>query len=259
VSRLRAKCPDCRTFTAVALGDEYQCHSCGREFAAGMVRVLGAWGAGGEPMVETARTLSLPYPEAAVVEESSLGEQNLAIAAELPMRPLVLGGCCCSHVGAVEGLAARHDRLGLLWLDAHGDLNTPASSPTGNEWGMPLRMLIDAGTVEVENVALVGARNLDPPEEEFIATSGIQVGKEGVTRVLDRVDCVYVALDFDSLDADEVAPFMPEPAGLTVDEVEELFTGVRGRGTVLGAGISAALPDERNVGPMVRLCAALGL
>src|SRR5206468_3077239 len=99
--------------------------------------------------------------EATVVEEDSLQAQTLAVASDLPVRPLVLGGCCCSHVGAVEALAARHDRLGLIWLDAHGDLNTPETSPSGNEWGMPLRMLIDGGAVDAQDVALVGARNLD--------------------------------------------------------------------------------------------------
>ena len=54
VSTLRARCPDCRTLTAVAIDDEYQCHSCGREFAAGLVRVPRAWGAGGEAMAEAA-------------------------------------------------------------------------------------------------------------------------------------------------------------------------------------------------------------
>src|SRR5438309_2064873 len=110
MSRLRARCPDCRTLTAVALGPDYECHSCGREFGAGLLRVPRAWGDGGEAMVESA-SLPLSYPEVAVIEEDTLGEQTLALAAELPERPLVLGGCCCSHVGAIEGLAARHERL----------------------------------------------------------------------------------------------------------------------------------------------------
>ena len=97
--------------TAVAVGPDYECHSCGRTFAAGLVRVPRAWGDGGEPMVEAAM-LPLDYPETAVVEEESLHAQTLAIASDLPVRPLVLGGCCCSHVGAVEGLAARHDGSG---------------------------------------------------------------------------------------------------------------------------------------------------
>src|SRR5213595_2973567 len=168
VSRLRGRCPDCNTYTAVALGPGYECHACGREFAAGLVRVPQAWGDGGESMAEAAR-LPLPYPEAAVVEEETLGEQNLAIAPELP---LVLGGCCCAHIGAVEGLATRHGRLALVWLDAHGDLNTPESSPSGNLWGMPFRIILDAGDVAVENAALLGARNLDEPEQQYIDRVG---------------------------------------------------------------------------------------
>src|SRR5438094_6000653 len=196
MSRLRARCPDCGTFTAVALGPAYECHACGREFAAGLVRVPQAWGEGGESMAEAAR-LPLPYPEAAVIEEETLGEQNLALATELPERPLVLGGCCCAHVGAVEGLATRHGRLALVWLDAHGDLNTPESSPSGNLWGMPLRMLLDSGSVDAADVLLLGARNLDPPEEEFIRASGLNIGEEGIAPALEGAGCTYVALDVD--------------------------------------------------------------
>jgi arginase len=258
LSRLRAKCPDCKTFTAVALGPEYQCHSCGREFAAGLVRVPRAWGEGGEPMAEAAQ-LELDYPEAAVVAEESLAGQNLALAAELPDRPLILGGCCCSHVGAVEGLAARHDRIALVWLDAHGDLNTPESSPSGNAWGMPLRMLIDAGTVAARNVALIGARNLDPPEEEFIAKSGLHMGHGGVDRALENCSCVYVAFDADSVDPAELTPFMPEPDGLTLDDVESLFADLREQTTILGAGLSGLTPAADNVPRLHRLVGALGL
>jgi arginase len=258
VSRLRARCPDCRTFTAVALGPDYECHACGREFHAGLLRIPRAWGDGGEVMVEAA-SLPLPYPEAAVVAEDSLEAQVLAVAAELPERPLVLGGCCCSHVGAVEALAARHDRLALVWLDAHGDLNTPQTSPSGNAWGMPLRMIVDAGAVDPASVALVGARNLDSPEVDFVASSGLNAGEDAVERALSRADCVYVALDADVLDEREVASFMPEPGGLGVDEVEALFSHLREEATVVGAGFSGLAPEPRNLAPLERLCRALGL
>lgn len=253
MSRLRAICPDCRTYTAVALDDGYECHSCGTTFRAGLVRVPRAWGRGGEQMAEAAR-LPLGYPEAAVVDEETLAAQSLALARELPDRAIVLGGCCCAHIGAVEGLAARHGRIAVLWFDAHGDLNTPESSPSGNEWGMPLRRLIDSGSVVVEDVALIGARNLDPPEEEFIAASGLPVGADAVDRVLqDRVGA-YAAIDFDVLDEDEVAPFMPEPGGMAVAEVEEVLRRV----PVLGAGFTGLLPDERNVPALSRLATAAG-
>jgi arginase len=256
MSRLRAKCPYCRTLTAVALGPDYECHACGQQFHSGLVRVARAWGSGGEAMADAAH-LDLPYPETLVLECDSLEEQNLALAAELPERPVVLGGCCCSHVGAVEGLAARHDRLAVVWLDAHGDLNTPETSPSGNAWGMPLRMLIDGGAVRPGDVALVGARNLDPPEEEFIARSGLHCGERAVERALDGVSCVYVALDADV--SAELAVFMPEPGGPTVVELERMLADVARRGTVVGGGFTGLLRDERNVEPLTRFAGALGL
>jgi arginase len=203
--------------------------------------------------------LALPYPEAASIEEGTLAEQSLALAAALPVRPLVLGGCCCSHVGAVEGLAARHGRLGVVWIDAHGDLNTPESSPSGNAWGMPLRMLIDTGTVEIAAVALVGARNLDPPEEEFIAAVSLPVGETGVDSVLSQTDAVYVALDCDSLDPGEgVAVFMPEPEGVSLAALETLLRGVAARKPIIGVGLTGLTRAEASVDPLMRLCAAMG-
>jgi len=258
VSRLRAKCPDCKTFTAVALGPDYECHACGRNFAAGLVRVPQAWGDGGEAMAEAA-WLELPYPETAVVEAESLEEQSLALAADLPERPLVLGGCCCSHVGAVEGLAARQGQLSLIWFDAHGDLNTPETSPSGNQWGMPLRMLIDSGAVEAQDVALVGARNLDPPEEEFIATTGIHTGSAGIAQALRGSSCTYVAFDADVAEPSELSVFMPEPDGLSVAELERLLLEIRGRTSILGAGLTGLSFEPSNVEPLAKLTAALGL
>jgi arginase len=244
--------------TAVALGPDSECHVCGREFAAGLVRVPRAWGAGGDEMAAAAH-LPLPYPEAAVVEEDSLGEQTLSVASALPERPLVLGGCCCSHIGAVEGLANRHDRVAVVWLDAHGDLNTPESSPSGNPWGMPLRMLIESGAVAVDDVCLVGARDLDPPEADYIDEVSLRVDEDGIAGALAGADGVYVALDCDSLDESEVASFMPEPDGLRVADVERIFRGLAGAAPVLGAGLSGLVAEQRNLGPLTRLLAALGL
>lgn len=258
MSVLRGKCPYCKTYTAVAVGPGYECHSCGREFAAGLVRVPRAWGKGGEGMVEAA-SLDLPYPEVAVIEEPTLGEQELAMATSLPERPLVLGGCCCSHVGAIEGLSARFDRLALVWFDAHGDLNTPESSPSGNQWGMPLRMVLDAGAVRVEDTVLVGARNLDPPEQEFIRDSRLATSADAIGGALEGADAVYVAFDVDVLDPAELPSFMTEPGGMTLDEAERLLQRVAGHATVAGAGLTGVAPEPASVAPLTRLVAALGL
>jgi hypothetical protein len=87
VSTLRAKCPDCHTLTAVAIGGDYQCHSCGREFGAGLVLVAG------EPELE------LPWPLAATIDDP-------AELPALPTRPLVVAGSRAIHdavAGAVAG------------------------------------------------------------------------------------------------------------------------------------------------------------
>ena len=258
MSLLRARCPECGTYTAVALGPEYECHACGRTFAAGLVRVPRAWGEGGGAMAKAAG-LPLPYPEAAVVAEDSLGEQTLALASELPERPLVLGGCCCAHVGAIRGLAMRYERLALVWLDAHGDLNTPASSPSGNEWGMPLRMVLDSGAIRVEDAVLIGARNLDPAERDFIKASSLGTGTKAIDPALADTNGVYVAFDCDVLEPGEVATFMPEPGGLSLADAEALLRAIAERSTVMGAGLSGLAPHPGNVTALTRLLSALGL
>ena len=249
MSALRARCPDCRTLTAVAIGPDYQCHACGREFAAGLLRVTRAWGDDGAAMADAAR-MELPWPEAAVVDEPTLEQQIDATGRELPARPLVLGGCCCAHVGAVRELARRHGRLGVVWIDAHGDLNTPESSPSGNAWGMPLRMLLDGGDVEASDVILLGARNLDPPEAAFVAGAGI---RQEPGELPDRV---YVALDCDVVRPGGLDVFMPEPGGPTVTELERLLASLP---RPVGAGLTGLVRSERNEAVLPRLAAALGL
>jgi len=254
VSALRARCSDCRTLTAVAIGPEYQCHSCGREFAAGLVRVPAAWGSGGETMADAAR-IAMPYPEAAVIEEATLEEQVAAQERTLPERPLVLGGCCCSHIGAIRGLSARRGRLAVVWVDAHGDLNTPATSPSGNAWGMPLRMAIDIGAVAPDDVALVGARNLDPPEVAYMREVGID---DDLGRALDGCERVYIAFDVDVLRPGELAVFMPEPGGPSLDGAEALLRDVGSLLPLAGLGLTG-LRDDADPAALVRLAVAAGL
>jgi arginase len=173
----------------------------------------------------------------------------------LSLRPVVLGGCCCSHVGAARGLASRVERLGVVWFDAHGDLNTPESSPSGNLWGMPLRMLLDDGVVATSDVALVGTRNLDPPE-------GIR-GADGDRRLArarrrEASTRFYVALDLDVLDPEEADIFMPEPDGPSVAEIEAVLLQTRSHATIAGIGVTGFLRTERNVPIVSRMLAAAG-
>jgi arginase len=203
-----------------------------------------------------AASIALPYPEAAVIEEATLADQVAAQLRNLPARPLVLGGCCCAHVGAIRGLSSRRGgRLAVVWIDAHGDLNTTESSPSGNRWGMPLRMAIDAGAVAPADVALVGARSLDPPELDYLAEAGID---DDLDRALAGCDRVYVAFDCDVLRPGELAVFMPEPGGPTLEEAENLLQDVGRRCELAGLGLTG-LREDADAAVLVRLAAAAGL
>jgi arginase len=167
-------------------------------------------------------------------------------AVEADLLPLVLGGDHSVALGTLGGLAAAHGRPGgVVWIDAHGDLNTPVSSPTGNVHGMPLaaaaglagdRFGSEAWTlpaVDERRIAIVGGRSFDPAERELIrAHPGIRVftmseiDRIGIERAmreaLDHVSgpgFVHVSLDLDVLDP-EVAPGVgtPIPGGLTYRE-----------------------------------------
>jgi arginase family enzyme len=124
---------------------------------------------------------------------------------------------------------------------------------------MPLRMIIDGGAVRPTDVALVGARDLDPPEIEFIAASGLHTGQGAAAAALDGADAVYVAIDGDGLDEAEVASWMPTPGGISVDDAVEQLRSVAATKPVAGAGLSGFLADPANVVSATRLCAALGL
>jgi arginase len=219
------------------------------------VRVPRAWGAGVETKAAAAR-VSLPLPEAAVVEQDTPAAQTAAVASVLPDLPVVLGGCCCAHTGAIRGLAGRVLRLGVVWLDAHGDLNTPETSPSGTAWGMPLRAAIDSGDVLAGDVALVGVRNLDPPEVEFIREAGV---RSSVAVALDGVDAVYVAFDADVLDERAVRCFAPEPGGLAVADAEAVLRDAAARAPLAGIGFTGFVEDRANADVIVRLLAAVGL
>ena len=154
----------------------------------------------------------------------------VAAALDDARTPIVLGGDHSIALGTLGGLAARRGPGAVLWIDAHGDLNTPATTPSGNVHGMPLAAALgragpafesEAWTLpamETKRVALIGARELDPGERAVIAELGLAVytmstiDRRGIETVvaeaLERAEgaaFVHVSLDMDGLDP-EVAP-----------------------------------------------------
>jgi arginase len=148
--------------------------------------------------------------------------------------PLILGGDHSIAIGTLSGLAAS-GRGGVLWLDAHGDLNTPATTPSGNVHGMPLaaalglcgaefsRNGLRLPAVDPQRVALVGVRSLDPGEQEVVRELDLAVytisdlDRRGVQPVIDEAlarvadgSFVHVSVDLDVVDP-EVAPGVGDP------------------------------------------------
>jgi arginase len=149
--------------------------------------------------------------------------------------PIILGGDHSIALGTLGGLAASHGAGGVLWFDAHGDLNTPETSPSGNVHGMPLAAALGLANdafssdawplpaVKPEHVFLIGVRSLDDGERELVRRLGVSVntmtdldrrGVEPVVReALERVGdaaFVHMSLDMDVVDPD-VAPGVGTP------------------------------------------------
>ena len=176
----------------------------------------------------------------AVIVEKSLDES---------MMPVVLGGDHSIAAGSLSGVATyfkkKEKKIGLIWLDAHGDINTPESSPSGNVHGMPLAAAMGYGAtelvelqgfkpkVEAQNISLVGIRDLDSQERKLAKKSGVHVftmrdiDERGMREVMsdalkyamDDTDGISVSLDMDFVDPSD-APGVGTPVrgGVTYRE-----------------------------------------
>jgi len=211
--------------------------------------------------VEDIGNISVKQPE-----EMSYGEKRAKYLAEISdackdlaamveksleesMLPVVLGGDHSIAAGTLSGVAAhfkkKDKKIGLIWLDAHGDINTPESSPSGNVHGMPLAAAMGYGAaelvelqgfkpkVEPQNISLVGIRDLDSQEKKLAKKSGVHVftmrdiDERGMREVMsdalkyamDDTDGISVSLDMDFVDPSD-APGVGTPVrgGVTYRE-----------------------------------------
>src|SRR3989442_1021019 len=189
---------------------------------------------------ETSRTN--PHNVAEIVrasEELAVRVEEIAKAGNIP---LVLGGDHSIAMGSIAGLDRAGKRAGVIWIDAHGDINTPETSPSGNVHGMPVAALLGLGLgsrlgwdkrrIAPSRLVLFGTRTLDPGERRIIADLGIrmftmsQIDQMGVpAAVREAIDLlqgsggIHVSLDMDAVDPLE-APGVgtPRPGGLTYRE-----------------------------------------
>lgn len=162
--------------------------------------------------------------------------------------PIFLGGDHSIAMGTIGGIS-HEAAAGVIWVDAHGDFNTPATSKTGNIHGMALGVLLGHGSPELvhigrngaklepQNVVLIGVRDLDPEERTMLRESGItvftmrDVDEQGISKIahktiehLRHLPRIHVSLDMDSLDPmDAPGVGTPVPGGLTYREAHLLM------------------------------------
>lgn len=194
--------------------------------------------------------------------------------------PLILGGDHSLSIGSVAAVSAHHqargERIGCLWVDAHTDMNTPETTPSGNIHGMSLAVLAGMGppsltglagtpapAVEPRNICVIGARDIDESEKEMVKESGIRVFTmseidergigpvvdEALERLNDGTAGFHLSYDLDGLDP-QVAPGVgtPVPGGLTYREGHLVCEKVARRGTMVSLEVVEVNPvlDQEN-------------
>ena len=202
--------------------------------------------------------------------------------------PLVLGGDHSMSIGTLAGLAGHcrehGKRLGVLWIDAHSDINTPDSSPSGNIHGMPVAASIGIGhpaltsvggdfrKLDPENIVMIGLRSVDLGEKQLIREKSIRaytmtdidrmrmfrVINESLDYLMSRVDHIHVSFDLDSIDP-EIVPGVgtPVPGGLTYREAHFMMETIAERGALGSLEIAEANPILDVVNRSARFAAEL--
>jgi arginase len=186
-----------------------------------------------------------------------------------------LGGDHSLSIGSIRG-AAKHHKLGVIWVDAHADFNTAETTPSGNIHGMPLAALCGLGdprlvclweetppVIDPTRVAVIGARDLDPGEKRNLREAGVmvqsmeQIDRDGMVSALEKAihrvsreaDGIYLSLDMDALDPRH-APGVgtPVPGGLTYREAHLACEVVAETGKLVGMELVEVNPilDVQN-------------
>lgn len=191
--------------------------------------------------------------------------------------PLVLGGDHSIAIGTLAGISRQYENLGVIWYDAHADMNTSETSPSGNIHGMPLAASFGHGheklthirgfapKVKAENIVIIGARSVDPGERELIRERGIRVysmheiDKLGMNAVIEDtlrylkeergVDGLHLSLDLDGIDP-MYTPGVgtPVPGGISYRESHLAMEMLYDAGVITSAEFVEVNPilDEKN-------------
>jgi len=212
----------------------------------------------------------------AVIDANTKLAQKVNEIVEKGRFPLVLGGDHSIAIGTLAGISDHYENLGVIWYDAHADLNTSETSPSGNIHGMPLAVSMGLGhedlvnikgyapKVKPENIVIIGARSIDQGEKELIHEKGIKVysmheiDRLGMTDVIQdaiiylkgqNVDGVHLSLDLDGIDPIYTPGVgTPVPGGITYRESHLAMEILQESGLITSAEFVEVNPilDEKN-------------
>lgn len=237
---------------------------------------------GGDIAVKTQEQLRIRDVRAKYLQEIARAVSVLSRKVERALEkghlPLILGGDHSIAIGSISGVSKfcrdNKKKLGVLWVDAHGDINTPETSPSGNIHGMPLAVLNGSGPelltsvagdfrkLDPSRVVLVAVRELDKGERENIRKSGVSVftmediDKTGLSdvmkkalRILRSVDCLHVSFDLDAVDP-TIAPGVGTPVkgGLDYREAHLIMETLNESGRLTSMDVVEVNPilDTKN-------------
>lgn len=231
----------------------------------------------GNVHVRPAESIERTSPRAHFLPQIAEAAEELAALVEAGLEegalPVILGGDHSIAIGSVAGVASyyrkRNKRVGIIWLDAHTDVNTPETSPSGNIHGMPLAALLGKGARELthvagfapkvlpENVAVIGARSIDPGEREFVKSVGIRVFSMSELDERGLPDVIAEAVEIATMntaglhvtmDMDFIDPFYapgvgtPERGGATYRESHLAMEKIAASGQVLSVELTEVNP-----------------
>ncbi|MBB5264008.1 arginase [Catenibacillus scindens] len=169
--------------------------------------------------------------------------------------PLFIAGDHSAVIGSISGTSVNYENLGLIWIDAHPDINTDQTTVTGNIHGMPVAALLGMGEKSLtnilssspklrpENIVMLGLRDIDPPEQKFLDELHIKyytyddIQKTGLTtcieesiQYLSHLKAIHLSFDVDSMDPDLMPGVsVPVKSGFTVDQVYEMINAFLNR------------------------------
>ncbi len=237
----------------------------------------------GDIDVEISETQRIRDPRLKYLSEIVKTSKTLAKKVEGIMNkkyfPLILGGDHATAIGSIAGIASyckkKNKTLGVIWIDAHPDMNTPETTPSGNIHGMPLASALGLGDkrlvniggfkpkLKVENVVMIGIRDVDAKEAETIKRLGMsvytmsEVDKQGIHNIMikvledfkSRVDHIHISFDMDGIDPDYAEGVgTPVPGGLTYREAQLIMEEIAASGSMNSLEVLEVNPilDHKN-------------